>query len=254
MNYVSINIECGLGNRLFKIAAMLRYAELFGHTPIFVKSWVKEPYTVFDLFPTIQVYDTIPTGTWTTLKEQPDDAYTYKPFVSHSTHVKLEGYYQAFQYIPTSFSLQNLPEQRAFDDTVFLHVRRGDYLSPLCRHHCVDLRSYYRSALGLLDTNVRILVCSDDIDWCKETLPDLYRDIVSEERWVWVSKEWSDIDTLMAMVNCEQGAICANSSFSWWGAYWSTRSFVCMPGTWGYPPLPTVRNIYPPFALVLPVT
>jgi hypothetical protein len=34
------------------------------------------------------------------------------------------------------------------------------------------------------------------------------------------------------MKECKAGAICANSSYSWWGAYLNTERCITMPSKW----------------------
>ena len=257
--YVTIAIgREGLGNLCFQVAAILGYAEQHGHTPVFVREWFTEqqeqrdhpgPCHIRDMFPTIQIVDKL--LDYQILKEQP----AYAPLPYCAKHVKLEGYFQSEKYFPSYrmetplFQTKNQPKQKA----IFLHVRRGDYLHPLNKHHAVDLRAYYRRALSAtLEPGMSVLVCSDDIPWCKDHLPTMYGDLV--QNWQWA--EGTDVETLEDMSLCEYGGICANSSFSWWGGYWNTspKKILCMPDTWGYPPFPPFQDIYPKGVYVLPVS
>jgi hypothetical protein len=143
------------------------------------------------------------------------------------------------------------PDFRAHDwhDTFFLHVRRGDYLHPLNRHHCVDLMEYYRHCLKAFG-DATCFVVSDDMEWCMESLPELL------QKRIWCSPDMSDAETLHWMSKCQRGGICANSSFSWWAAYFIHRSNsacrIFMPTPWGYPPLAPVYDLYPSWAEVVP--
>lgn len=264
--YVSVRLTDGLGNRLFQVAAMLGYAERYGHTPVFVREWILEneshpsPYTITDYFPDIPVYataDSLPNNSapWHTYTMNGDDCYTYVPLAPQmDKNVKLVGYFQSDRYFPTQ--LRPLPAalcavpQFPYERTAFLHVRRGDYLSPYTAHHRVDLTAYFKRALSVLDSDTLILVCSDDMLWCMENLPSMYPEI-DRKRWLWMRADATDLETLMAMARCRKGAICANSTFSWWGAYFAHKNgcpYVCMPAIWGYAPLPPARDIYPAFA------
>jgi hypothetical protein len=72
-----------------------------------------------------------------------------------------------------------------------------------------------------------VIICSDDIPWCKETIPlELgLKDCVFFEG--------DDYETLRMMVNCDLGGICANSTFSWWGSYLIDREkIVVFPKKW----------------------
>jgi len=253
--YVSVKLSDGLGNRFFQVAAMLGYAEKTGHIPVFVKEWVAEnrthpgPSSIFDFFPDIPVLDSAPE--WG--KITASDAFVYRSLPScPRNNVCLKGYFQSCGYLP-----QRRIERPLLLSTplrlsqAFLHVRRGDFLDPYHTHHCVALDDYYRKALQLYDNTISILVCSDDIRWCKDILPRQYCDIVAPHRWMFLNA--NDVMTLAAMTACEYGGICANSTFSWWGAYWnsSPQKIICMPRTWGKPPMPEAKEIYPEDAVVI---
>ncbi len=261
MLYVSAQLSEGLGNRFFQVAAMLGYAAAYGHKPVFIRCWISEnkshpgPCTIFDFFPDIPVLDMPPSNNWTVVKECYDDAFTFRTLAKYDTCVKLEGCFQSEKYFPPILMIPRIltTHTKMLGDlrsAVFLHVRRGDYLLPYCRHHCVDLRAYYRRALTCVGDEP-IFVCSDDIDWCKQTLPFLYGDLISHKNWMF-AEGLTDVETLAAMIQCGRGAICANSTFSWWGAYWGTAKEKFMPATWGHPPLPPARDLYPDGVSVLP--
>lgn len=261
MPYVSVKISDGLGNRLFQVAAMLGYAERHGHTPVFIRSWILPnpshpgPLTITDLFPTIPVLESAE-GDWTELHMPGDAVFTYIPLPANPGNVKLNGYFQSALYFPSRRITPALPvsEFPTPPGAFFLHVRRGDYVSsPYTAHHRVELQDYYRRALTLVDASHPIVVCSDDRDWCIATLPSALSDVVAPHRWIFVPSNVSDAETWAIMAACD-GGICANSTFSWWGAYFSRRTEVYMPDIWGYPPLPPAHDVYPDWAVQLPVS
>jgi hypothetical protein len=271
MVFVSVKLSDGLGNRFFQVAAMLGYAERHGHTPVFVSEWIQPntthpgPKTIQDYFPAIQVLPCAAGQEWTVLTLNGDDSLTYIDLPYVATSVCLSGYFQSPRYFPSggpavpAILLAAAPAAMpTASPRAFLHVRRGDYLHPLCKHHQVDLRNYYRYALSVFDPSTSIVVCSDDIAWCRATLPHEYRDIVDASRWIFLADDLDDYETLRVMVGCSAGGICANSTFSWWATHFGRLAgngdgMYCMPGTWGYPPLPPARDIYPDWATVLPI-
>lgn len=273
MPYVSVKLSDGLGNRLFQVAAMLGYAEKYKYAPVFVKEWSMAnshpgSHTIYDYFPHIPVVDTAE-GAWKVVTLPGDAVFSYIELPPLEGNVKLEGYFQSQCYFPANLCLPQLldgvvkPVDALPPRCAFLHVRRGDYLSPYTAHHNVNLGTYYRRAIGLYDPDVYIFVCSDDMDWCMSELPRRYSDLVLPHRWIFAPSTLSDTETLALMAQCAMGGICANSTFSWWGAYFSfvnarsstekSRGLWTMPGTWGYAPLPPARDLYPPWATVLPV-
>lgn len=125
--------------------------------------------------------------------------------------------------------LRELVNEEAFNvrDALFMHVRRGDYTSTwICRtRFALDLHArYYPLALQSfaepLRRGARVLVCSDDIEWCREVLPRQYAEAVPQEAWCFTSAACGAHDTLSLMAQCGLGGILANSSLSWCGAMW----------------------------------
>ncbi len=238
--FVSCSISDGLGNRLFQIAAMLGYAEKHGHTPVFIREWIKDNPSqpggnkVCSLFPGIQtmVLGDV-SGEWAVIKPPFEAAMTYVELPFVDGHVKMDGYFQSALYFPSRLPvLANVEAAVLESSAVFLHVRRGDYLHPLNAHHYVDLTEYYRKALELFPPDSLVYVCSDDIAWCKAKMPGLYMSVVGAHQWRWVLGD--EFETLSVMMGCSLGGICANSTFSWWGAWLnpSAEKLVIMPDLW----------------------
>jgi len=264
--YVTCVIGDGLGNRLFQIAAMLGYAERYGHTPVFIKEWVKTNPAqpggdrVCEYFPDILTIggEVLVGVKWTELREEFVDAMTYRPLPFVAGHVKLCGAFQSERYFPSGgISLSGVVPHvlRVGVPTVFLHVRRGDYLHPFNQHHYVDLSGYYERALGLF-SGAYVVVCSDDLAWCKSVLPARYPG-VSADKWIWFDGE--EYATLGMMRGCVLGGICANSTFSWWGAYLGLAGgdkIVTMPALWiqNRAGFPKAIDIYPAWATQVSVS
>lgn len=94
------------------------------------------------------------------------------------------------------------------DNSVSIHVRRTDYLGLPDIHVVQDLK-YYEEALRIINDYDKIIVFSDDIEWCKEN--------INFEN-VHFVEGYDDIEDLWIMSMCKNNII-ANSSFSWWGAW-----------------------------------
>jgi hypothetical protein len=259
MPYVTAKLTSGLGNRFFQVAAMLGYAEQYGHTPVFIKEWIEScshpgPKSITDFFPEIPVLQVVGTGAWHTITMPDSDAFRYVSLENCEKNVKLCGYFQSELYFPKKNITPECISNKGVVvplGTAFMHVRRGDYLHPFNRHHYVDLDSYYRTALSLFPTDCMILVVSDDIPWCRDELPRRYGDIVGAHRWMLAGETTSDYHSLSLMSQCTAGGICANSTFSWWGAYFieNPDKIVTMPSMWGRPPLPPAVDIWPSWAV-----
>jgi len=241
MPYVSTRISDGLGNRFFQVAAMLGYSEKYGHTPVFANEWIlttnhSTSYKIQYYFPELMFVEN--TRECTILEEPHGACYTYITIPRVDNNVHLRGYFQSEKYFPSigvkkPQLLQGLESR--YTNYAFLHVRRGDYLLDVCKHHYVNLSNYYRYALSYFaDSDTRILVCSDDIIWCKNNLVKQYGDLISEDRWEFLDGDTNEYSTLRSMVACGRGGICANSTFSWWGAWLNNNKnkIVIAPREW----------------------
>jgi hypothetical protein len=114
----------------------------------------------------------------------------------------------------------------------FVHIRRGDYLK-ISHVHFVQPISYYEKGVRfLLEENpdiTKILVFSDDIEWVKQ------QPFFQEHPLVTFIDEPHELKALALMSQCRGGAVCANSTFSWWGAFlgaYEMRNPVFVPKRW----------------------
>ena len=134
------------------------------------------------------------------------------------------------------------PIEEQFSDCIFLHFRRGDYVIGANKDlHDVLPSSYYSEGISFLLSrfdNCPILVVSDDLEYAKSAVENLpsadYRFIDFED----------SFSTFRAMTTC-RGAICANSSFSWWAAFFqANRKCWVLPQTWDaiHPELAYLRH------------
>ena len=125
---------------------------------------------------------------------------------------------------------QELRTRFELDGTAFLHVRRGDYVDIPHIHYNQSMSYYETALLALPDLVKRILIFSDDIEWVKQQ--ELFR---NTSRFQFVSEDLDEIQSLALMSLCTEGAICANSTFSWWGAFLGAhakRAPVFVPSRW----------------------
>jgi len=115
----------------------------------------------------------------------------------------------------------------ALDNPIFMHIRRTDYAVNPDAHPMCPIE-YYEDALSHFDSDIPILVFSDDIEWCKkQPFFEDDRFMLSEfdERYP------QTCDTLLGkqkalipyydlcMMTLCSGGIIANSTMSWWGAW-----------------------------------
>jgi hypothetical protein len=165
---------------------------------------------------------------------EPWDPIKVKP----GTH--MASYYQYYPAIaPYEYDIRHLfnrglQEYRTkftINNAAFLHVRRGDFLENSTVFY-VQPMSYYIIAINMLlrmNTAIKkIYVLSDDIYWVKNQ--DIFNCDLFE-----LYKSDDELDALAIMSLCTEGAICANSTFSWWGAFlgaYGVRKPVIIPKQW----------------------
>lgn len=160
--------------------------------------------------------------------------------------VYYKGYYFNLKYyqdirpiLLKEFRLQNslkltneLKRVLNYENTVSLHVRRGDFI----RHHCsISRDKYYFRAIRRMNERIEnpiYLVFSDDIEWVKK---NLY--ICGDIRYI-SGMGFKDYEEFVIMQHCKHNII-ANSTFSYWAAYLNNYSnkIVIYPTLWGKPEL-----------------
>ncbi|OOQ58068.1 alpha-1,2-fucosyltransferase [Mucilaginibacter pedocola] len=180
----------------------------------------------------------------------PGSRFTSLQQLAATRNVYLDGYFQSEKYFVSvrdtllrEFSFPRLDKSNFFiankmeaaDNSVSVHIRRGDYLLPaISGVHGVLPLSYYRTALGILKNrhqNLSLFIFSDDIDWAQQHLDTFGLNTVFVEG-NHGDESWKD----MALMSACKHHIIANSSFSWWGAWLSTRGGeVLAPYNWFMP-------------------
>lgn len=107
-------------------------------------------------------------------------------------------------------------------DSVFLHIRRGDFLNTDFVNLCEG--KYYDGAIRLIKsklTKPHIFIFSNDIAWCEKEFLNILSDECKEGvefEFVANNGEDSAVQEMELMRSC-QNAIIANSTFSWWASY-----------------------------------
>jgi hypothetical protein len=91
---------------------------------------------------------------------------------------------------------------------ISLHVRRKDYANLYPHLHPPQTMDYYNRALEILPKDLKVLVFSDELLWCKNNFIG--------DRFVFIDEVDYISMYLMTRMKCN---IIANSSFSWWGAW-----------------------------------
>lgn len=204
-----------LGNQLFQIAATIAYAKRYNQEYCFPRF----PY--YDFFNCSFKIQNVDVNT--VLREYSEVDYSPIPgYFPQMGNVDLFGYFQSELYFKDAKEevLKVLKTEFQKIPYGFIHIRHGDYLN-LPNHHPTQSIEYYLKGMDELGFS-QYLCFSDDIPWCKKNLKDSRITFVEGT---------NEIQDLRLMSKCE-GAVIANSSFSWWAAYLSESSKVIIPRNW----------------------
>lgn len=234
-----------LGNQMFQYAALRGIAATKDYDWLIPPRWNPAPdnYGLFDVFEMTNCKDdNIGYGNESLAYVCGEFHYDENYINNMLDGVDISGYFQTekyFKHIEDSIredftfkkELLDIAKQFVPENSIFLHVRRGDpnlvgrrgerwsyQVQP--QYHPVCEPEYYIKSLEHFDSNRPVIVLSDVIEWCKD------QDWLKGDRFIFSDASLQtfsdgaaipDID-LAIMALCDD-AVIANSSMSWWGAW-----------------------------------
>ena len=266
-----VNIIGGLGNQMFQYALLVGLRETFKekiYTDIsgFSNYHLHNGVELEQIFPIVLEHNSreIPHIKKLTLSrymfryfpflcrrnqyEYPDFRYNENVFIENKADCYYSGYWHNYRYVepfrnillkeftfkkPLSEVSRQIAEKLLREDSIGIHVRRGDYLKEKQYQGICEL-TYYERAIKLLKDRFdkpSFYVFSNDMDWCKDNLESL----TGKDNTVYV--DWNrgtdSYQDMQLMTYCK-GLIIANSSFSWWGAFLNQveRHIIIAPKRW----------------------
>ena len=177
-------------------------------------------------------------------------------------NIKLYGYFQSYKYFQDNYDiickLINLQKQKDsiiykymqnYKSMVSMHFRLGDY-KLLQDFHPVMKMEYYKNSIQHIiektnNDNIRILYFSEKKDelLVDETINKL-KEIFSSCVFIKAFDYAADWEQMLMMSLCSHNII-ANSTFSWWGAYFNSNKekIVCYPDMWFGPNLSSHNTV-----------
>lgn len=167
--------------------------------------------------------------------------FEYNPdIINEDANYLLSGYFQHKKYITNDAEIVSilknneicnrlLLEYPLLNDSFFIHVRMGDYTKN-AKLYYLDKDSYYKQAIDYIlerNNNAHFFILSDDVEFIKNypLFENINKTIISN---------MNSLDSLYFMSLCKKGGICANSTFSGWGAKFNEnvdKTIVC-PKQW----------------------
>lgn len=252
-SYCTIDYGGGLGNQLFQIFTLLAYSYRSNKNYYFYNKSLL-PYNT--LRPTYwnTVFSSLTTqSTILNPKTEIGEIGHHKFSVLNSTiegNVELQGYFQSYlffygykdkimQELKLDDQIQNVKTKLQFhllkdqhEMVVSMHFRLGDYKQYSYAHPILSV-NYYKNCIQHIKskTNKKLYVLyfceNDDVDFVQtEYLSKLGLDQYSR------INNLEDYEEMYLMSLCDWNII-ANSTFSWWGAFFNKHHDRCLyPGRW----------------------
>ena len=283
---ITIYLMGGLGNQLFQIFATIAYGIQHSHPFIFsyntkLETGMVRPTYWHNFLSKLIVFTTNNSSNNYTnelLNSFPkvrENGFHYTEIQSIPSHnsFSLFGYYQSYKYFETYkkqiYSMIALSKTQSeirsenanyLDNisTISMHFRLGDYKE---KQHCHPImsREYYEKSLETIlhkqyseSDGVRVLYfCeAEDNTYVSGVIQHLKHRFSKYTflEFVKVEDTMDDWKQMVLMSLCHHNII-ANSSFSWWGAYFnqSDTKQVCYPSVWFGPAMHNVntKDLYP---------
>jgi len=268
---LTCNLQGGLGNQLFQIFTTIAFSLKTNNSFFFQNKCqlTNEKDALNGATVRYTYWDTFLSGLSVFVKDAnklpnleliiKEKGFNYDPSIllnlmNNQQKVKmLVGYFQSYKYFDiykkAIFKLAKIEASQKLvynkskedynlelDTSVSIHYRLGDY-KKLQDYHPILENSYYIDALKSVVKRTQIkhviFFCEDDdLD---EVLVNIYEleQIFPELVFVRGGQYLSDWEQMMLMSLCKNNII-ANSTFSWWGAYFNTNptKIVCYPEIW----------------------
>ena len=269
---VTCQLMGGLGNQLFQIFTTFAYCMRTNRKMVLPYSDSltigKARNTYWNTFLTsLKEFTTFTNSTFTNdylyfLQSYNEPNFNYNPIPNFTNDsIKLVGYFQSYKYFENEknilFDSIGLSQQQKSireefkelldiesSNTISMHFRLGDYKDIQDCHPLMPYQYYEIAILNIITARdlskpFRILYfCEkEDIDVVEETI-EMLRKSYNFIEFKKVNNEIPDWKQMLLM-SCCQDNIIANSTFSWWGAYFNQNEdkLVCYPNKWFGPKL-----------------
>lgn len=242
-SWVAPRLRCGLGNRLFQVAAAVG---VDSHRPVLllprmgtVEHGNEDVFRILCDLPIIET-----ANTWSEIVE-----INGRVPPLPSSDIVLSGFFQDTANFPAIDSplfkrLPRLPSYNQPSSAWAIHFRFGDYCQ--LPHHQIDLAPYYYHCINQLPKTTPLTLFSDS----PERLPALKAELESLGYKADIFSNQDTLETLKAFAAC-QGAICSNSTFAWWAAFFGWNQ---SPSYKAYFPDIWIRGRPSPNLFTLPFT
>jgi len=259
---ITCNLMGGLGNQLFQIFATISYAiksknqfkflslEKLGSGSTTIR------YTFWDtFFSNLKPFLINEITEYLHLIKEKEFSYNELPIYEMiNRNVMIYGYFQSYQYFKENYNiicriigLEKMKQQlinnyqlyeTELDKNISIHFRLGDY-KKVQEFHPLATYTFYENALEYIKNahpnelfTILFFCEEEDIEDVLITIDKLVEKFTNF-RFIRGEKSLADWEQMLLMSLCHHNII-ANSSFSWWSAYFNSNNdkIVCYPSVW----------------------
>ena len=259
---ITCNLMGGLGNQLFQIFATISYAIKSGNQFKFLSleklgsGSTTIRYTFWNtFFSNLRQFLVNELPQSLHLIKEKEFSYNELPIYEMiNRNVMIYGYFQSYKYFKENYNiicriigLEKMKQQlinnyqlyeTELDKNISIHFRLGDY-KKVQEFHPLATYTFYENALEYIknvypnETFTILFFCEEeDIEDVMITI-DKLAEKFTDFRFIRGEKSLSDWEQMLLMSLCHHNII-ANSSFSWWSAYFNSNNdkIVCYPSVW----------------------
>ncbi len=273
---ITCNLMGGLGNQIFQIFATISYAmkshnwfkftnaKSLGNGNVTIRStywdtfFVRLKHFTTNQFPNMHI-----------IREK-DFTFNELPvFDMVNNNVMIVGYFQSYKYFEDNYDTiyrmigMDLMKETLItklncdmeylNNTISMHFRIGDYKTIQHIHPVLKSDYYYKSLLHIQSKVPHVHYCI--MYFCEDVDVEDVHSVISQlskqfPKYTFIRGEnkLEDWEQMLLMSCCHHNII-ANSSFSWWGAYFNQTEdkIVCYPSVWFGPSLNhNTKDLCPP--------
>ena len=227
--FLTVRMSGGLGNQMFQLAALHHISKKTGRTRFIEHTYNPSPHTKSWYFGSIfssMNGDYMEVSHCEDVHEPSNEYKNVIPLLAQTDCARLCGYFQNYKYVDEDF-MSKLTFDKSIvtkypdiQERIFIHIRGSDFIHGIgSALHFMNLDAYYKRAI-LLFPNARFVVFTDDKQYAisRPWLQGFEYTLIDEK----------EIDSLYLMTQCA-GGICANSTFSWWGAFLNRNRKLVLP-------------------------
>jgi len=258
-NIITCSLMGGLGNQLFQICTTIAYGIEMNRKIVFPYSdnlhiGTTRPTYWNNFLSGLKIF-TKPTDEIAyTIYEEPRFSYSKIHKYSKSERLCLTGYFQSYKYFDHNkellFKLFRLTTQQdnilqqypwainSGYNNIAMHFRLGDYKNIQDCHPLMTYEYYDRALRHIVNSKLDVL--NRVLYFCQEednlTVQEIVDRLSSEFPGIVFEKADDNIPDWqqLLLMSCCNDIVIANSTFSWWGAYFNQKpkKIVCYPATW----------------------